>query len=168
MQSLNYGVGADYIADKMHTLWEKDCVWKIDSALRGEGLLPDVNAAGEPSGEDSYALHYYVREKDIGNRSKSNYKLSSRGTKLHFSLRVRNIQSCAEHIVNCSNELKGVFIPGDKGCANRSECTHGQAYTIEGVEYWKCGCGGSMLTFQPRSEDIDDYLVLVKLGEKVK
>lgn len=164
MDSFNY-VGADYIADKMHTRQEKDCVYRIDSALRENGLFPDVDNRAEMSGEDSYAMYYYVREKDFGNRSKASCKLTAQKTKLQLGLRIKSIQSCAGYIESCSDEIKGIFIPGDKDCANRPRCIHGQAYTIGGIEYWHCGCCGNLLTFAPRGKDIEAYIKLVEIGK---
>lgn len=164
MDSFRYEAGADYIADKMHTCQEKDCAYRLDSALREKGLFPDVDNRAEISGEDSYAVYYYVREKDFGNRSKANYKLSSQRTKLQLGLRIKRIQNCAEYIESCSDEVKSIFIPGDKGCADRPRCIHGQAYTIGGTEYWHCGCCGNLLAFSPRAEDIGDYVKLVEMG----
>ena len=163
--SFHYGAGADYIADKMHTRQEKDCVYRLDSALREKGFIPDVDNRAEMPGEDSYAVYYYVREKDFGNRSKASYKLTSKQTKLQLGLRIKNIQDCTGYIESCSDEVKSIFIPGDKGCAGRLHCIHGQAYTVGGTEYWHCGCCGNMVTFIPRNEDISDYVQLVERGK---
>lgn len=165
MDSFDYGAGADYIADKMHTQQEKDCVYRLDSALREKGLFPDVDNRGEMPGEDSYAMYYYVREKDFGNRSKASFKLTSQRTKLQLGLRIKCIQNCAGYIASCSEEIRSIFIPGDKGCADRPRCIHGQAYNIDGVEYWHCGCCGNLVTFTPKNEDIGDYIKLVDLGK---
>ena len=165
MDSLNYGFGADYIADKTHTAEERECVRLIDEALIGDGLTPDVDNIGEASGEDSYAVYYYANKKDAGKRTRSNYKLSSRRTKLFFSIRVNNVQKCVEHIKTCSDEIISLFIPGDTGCSNRPGCPHGQSYVIDEKEYWQCGglCK-SMISFHPRAADISDYIKLVKYG----
>jgi len=169
MGSLRYGTGVDYIADKMHTGAEADCAYRLDEAIRDEGLTPNVDNCGEPSGEDGYAVYYYAGEKDVGNRSKSNVKLASRRCKLYLLLRIRDIQSCAEHVGNCSEDLRRVFREGDQGCSRRLEgaCRAGQAYTFEGKDNWKCGCGGMQFTFQPRAEDIADYVRLIALGNRV-
>lgn len=166
MKSLNYGKGADYIADRTHTRQEQNCVYQIDAALREAGLMPDVDNRAEVGGDDSYAVFYYTSKKDFSKREKSYYKLTSNRTKLYFSFRIKNIQNCAEHIKECSYELRSVFIPGDMGCSNRSICRHGQTYTIDGKEYWKCGCCNKLITFKPRGEDVTDYIKLVNLGRK--
>ena len=163
--SIQFGFGADYIADKMHTSEERECARLIDEALVADGMAPDVENLGEASGEDSYAVYYYANIKDAGKRTRSNYKLSSRRTKLFFSIRVKNVQKCVEHIKACSDEIIGLFIPGDTGCSNRPSCPHGQSYIIDGKEYWQCGglCK-SMISFRPRAADIPDYIKLVKQG----
>lgn len=164
MDSFNYEGGADYIADKTHTRQEKDFAYRFDSALREKGLLSDVDNRAEMPGEDSYAVYYYVREKDFGNRSRASYKLTAKQTKLQLGLRIKCIQNCTGYIETCSDEIKSLFIPGDKGCPNRPHCTHGQGYTISGTEYWHCGCCGNLLTFTPRAEDIGAYIKLVEMG----
>lgn len=162
--AIDYGYGVDYIADRMHTANERECANQLHAALAAQSYIPVVDNRGEPAGEDAYAIHYYARSQDVGNRSKSLCKLSSHQTKLRFSFRLRSIQRCAEHIAACSAEVQEVFIPGDKGCANRDGCKHGQAYTINGTDCWKCGCYGTMITLVPREEDITDYLKLVQMG----
>ena len=167
LRNLNYGKGADYIADKMHTKEEKEFIYQMDNILQeNEKLIPDVDNRGEGGGDDNYALFYYEKIKNLGNRTKSNFKISSQRTKLNLSLRFKNIQKCSEHIMNCSDELKSRFIPGDNGCSNRPKCSYGQKYTIDGIDYWQCGgqCKG-MITFQPRKEDISDYIKLVNMAK---
>jgi hypothetical protein len=185
MDSLNYGSGADYIADRLHSKADRDCVYKLDAALRKIGLIPYVDTT-EDNAAFNYSLLYYENEKDKDKLEKSNFRVSaniclnklegmrlpcvsSTQMKLHLRIRVKNIQNGVEHIKKCSDELKGIFMPGDKGCGNRGNCTKqklggGQAYVIDGVEYWKCGCHtGKFITLQPRCEDIDDYLILAEL-----
>ena len=86
---------------------------------------------------------------------------------LLIGFRIKKIQNCVEYIKNSSEKIKDIFIPGDTGCRHRSVCPHGQAYTIDGKEYWKCGgCCKGMITLKPRSEDITGYIKLVELGKK--
>jgi hypothetical protein len=126
--------------------------------------VPNVDNRAEVGGDDSYSVYYYSNVKDFGKREKSSYKLTSNRTRLYLSLRINDIQNCAEYIKKCSDALRSVFMPGDPGCENRPICPHGQAYTIDGNEYWKCGCRSKLITFQPRGEDVADYMRLVDSG----
>lgn len=186
MDSLNYGYGADFIADRLHTEAEQDCVYKLDEALRKAGLAPYIDTTDD-NNAFFYSLLYYENEKDKGKLDKSNIRISSilspelKGMKLpcvsqtqaslYLRIRTKNIQNGVEHIKKCSDELKSIFLKDDKGCGNRESCEvkkhafgGGQAYTIDGVKYWKCGCHtGNFITLHPRSEDIADYVELVNL-----
>jgi hypothetical protein len=168
MDSLHYGFGADYIADRLHTKEEQDCVYKLDAALCENGHITHIDGAGYTTETGYDSLFYYENEQDKGNLDKSNFRVRA-DKKLYLRIRVKNIQNGVEHIKQCSDELKSNFVPGDKGCVNRGNCVKqkmggGQAYVIDGVEYWKCGCaGGNFVTLQPRSEDIADYIKLVEL-----
>ena len=175
MDSLNYGLGADYIADRLHTKEEQDCVYKLDEALRECGYKTHLSGAGWTTKTGYDFLFYYEHDQDIGNNDKSNFRVNAE-QKLYLRIRVKNIQNATEHIKQCSDEMRKIFIPGDKGCGNRSICEEkfrsgkgisfggGQEYIIDGVKYWKCGChGGKFITLQPRSEDIADYINLAKL-----
>ena len=170
MDSVNYGMGADYIADRLHTKEERDCVYKLDSALRALGYVICVEGTGKTSGEGNYSIDYFGSEKDIGKLDKTKFRVSSRKMELYLCIRARNIQNGAEHIKQCSDVLRDFFIPGDVGCRQREGCenskVHGQAYTIDDVKYWKCGCMTgkfNIIMLQPRSEDIPDYLKLSEL-----
>ncbi|BDF47830.1 hypothetical protein [Eisenbergiella sp.] len=156
---------ADYLADKMHTQQEKECVYRFDSAMQEKGLLSEIDNRGEMPGEDNYAVFYYFREKDKGNRSKAGYKLSSQRTKLQLGLRIKCIQNCAGYIENSPDEIKSIFIPGDTGCDNRAQCTRGQAYILDGREYWHCACSGGLFTMRPEIRYLSDYINLVEIGK---
>jgi len=175
MDSLNYGLGVDYIADRLHTKEEQDCVYKLDEALRELGYKTHLSSAGWTTKTGYDFLFYYENKHDKGNNDKSNFRVSAE-QKLYLRIRVKNIQNGAEHIKQCSDEIRKIFIPGDHGCANRIHCEEkfrkgkgisfggGQAYMIDGAKYWKCGChGGKFIIIQPQSEDIADYIKLAEL-----
>ena len=175
MDSVNYGLGADYIADRLHTKEERDCVCKLDAALREIGYVTYLDGAGFTTATGYASLFYYENEQDKGNLDKSNFRLRAE-QKLNLRIRVKNIQNGAEHIKQCSDEIRRIFIPGDNGCCNRANCEEkfrngkgtgfggGQEYVIDGVTCWKCGChGGKFITLQPRSEDVADYIKLAEL-----
>jgi len=176
MDSLNYGFGADYIADRLRTKEEQECVYQLDAALRGAGYVAepeegtDIINGGCSSGTGYYSLFYYTSEKDKGKLDKNNFRVSAARTKLYLRIRTRNIQKGVDHIKQCSDEVRRVFIPGDTGCGNRPGCAEGhglgggQAYVIDGVSYWKCGCvTGKSILLQPRNEDIADYIKLTEV-----
>lgn len=185
IDSLSFGKGIDYVADRLKTKYERDCAYKIDEHLRKLGLVPYIDTSDD-SAALNYSLLYYENENDIGKYNKSNFKISSSlfpnklegmklpcvgsaQKKLFFRFRSKNIQNGVEHIKKCSDELRGVFIPGDTGCGNRPDCegglfSGGQAYVIDGVEYWKCGCAtGKFVALNPNSRDINDYMKLAEL-----
>lgn len=175
MDSLTYGFGADYIADRLHTKEEQDCVNKLDAALCEAGYAAtqdegtDIINGGSSGGSGNYSLFYCKNGKDNGKLDKTNFKVSSARTKLYLRIRTGKIQNGVEHIKQCSDEIRKIFIPGDKGCGNRPGCEGerlggGQTYVIDGVSYWKCGCStGKSILLQPRSEDIADYIRLAQL-----
>lgn len=188
IDSLHYGFGADYLSDRLHTKAEQNCVNEIDAELRKIGLIPCVDT-GEDNSSSFYSLLYYKSEEDKGKFEKSNFRVSanicqdklegmklpcvsSTQAKLYLRIRTKNIQNGAEHIKKCSEQVQNLFIPGDKGCRDRGSCIAfkiggGQAYVIDGIEYWKCGChNGKFITLQPRSEDIADYIKLAELFNK--
>jgi len=175
MDSLNYGLGADYIADRLHTKEEQDCIYKLDEALREIGYKTHLSSAGWTTKTGYNFLFYYENEKDKGNNDKSNFRASAE-QKLYLRIRVKNIQNGAEHIKQCAEEIRKIFIPGDNGCANRINCEEkfrkgkgtsfggGQEYIIDSVKCWKCGCHeGKFITIQPQSDDIADYIKLAEL-----
>ena len=168
MDSVNYGLGADYVADRLHIKDEQDCVYKLDAALREFGYIKHIAGAGFTTATGYDSLLCYKNEQDKGNRDKSIIRLSAE-QKLILRIRVKNIQNGAEHIKQCSDELRGFFMPGDEGCGSRPGCMKqglggGQEYVIDGITYWKCGChGGKFITLQPRSEDVADYVRLAEL-----
>jgi len=168
IDSVNYGLGADYIADRLHTKEERDCVYKLDAALRASGYITHLDGAGFTTKTGYDSLYYYETEQDRGKLDKSIFRLRAE-QKLNLRIRIKNIQNGAEHIKQFSDEIRRIFIPGDIGCGNRPGCVKqglggGQEYVIDGITYWKCGChGGKFITLQPRSEDIADYLKLGKL-----
>ena len=175
IDSINYGLGADYIADRLHTKDEQDFIYKLDTALRENGYITHIDGAGYTTETGYDSLYYYENEQDKGNLDKSNFRLRAERN-LNLRIRVKNIQNGLEHIKQCSDELRRFFIPGDNGCGNRINCEEkfrkgkgtmfggGQEYIIDGTKYWKCGChGGKFITLQPRIEDIVDYIKLTKL-----
>lgn len=174
LDSINYGFKADYIADRLHTEAERDCVYKLDAALREIGYVTtqdegtDIINGGSTGGSGNYSLFYYKCEKDKGKYDKTNFRVSSARMKLYLRIRTRNIQNGVDHIKNCSDEVLKIFIPGDKGCGDRPNCEGGrlgggQTYIIDGLSYWKCGCStGKSILLQPRSDDIEDYIKLAE------
>lgn len=175
VDSINYGFGADYIADRLHTREEQDCVYKLDIELRKAGYVTtqdegtDIVNGGSTSGTGHFSLFYYKNEKDKGKFDKTIFRVSSAKEKLYLRIRTKSIQNGADHIKQCSDEVRKIFIPGDKGCGNRPGCEGGrlgggQTYVIDGVSYWKCGCStGKSVLLQPRSDDIADYIKLEEL-----
>jgi len=184
LDSLCFGKGIDYVINQLHTQEERDCAYEIDAALRKRGFVSQIGTL-----EDCIVLNYHVlyyeNEKYIGKLNKSNFMISSSPVlekfermrmpcvsstqkKLFLRIRVKNIQNGAEFIKQCSDNLRSFFIPGDTGCGNRPNCegeglAGAQSYIIDGVNYWKCGCGiGKFIEFQPCVKDIEDY---IKLGE---
>ena len=168
MDSADYGLGADYIADRLHTKDEQDCVYKLDAALREIGHVAYLDSAGYTTKTGYDSLYYYETEQDRGKLDNSIFRVRAE-QKLFLRIRIKNLQNSAEHIKQCSNELRANFIPGDIGCGNRPGCVKqglggGQEYIVDGVTYWKCGChGGKFITIQPRSEDVADYIKLAEL-----
>ncbi|HBN84691.1 MAG TPA: hypothetical protein DDZ89_12695 [Clostridiales bacterium] len=140
-----------------------------------DGYITHIDGAGYTTETGYDSLFYYENEQDKGNLDKSNFRLRAERN-LYLHIRVKNIQNGVEHIKQCSDEVRKIFIPGDNGCGNRANCEEkfrngkgtmfggGQEYVIDGVKYWKCGChGGKFITLQPRSEDIADYIKLAEL-----
>jgi hypothetical protein len=168
IDSATYGLGADYIADRLHTKEEQDCVYKLDAALREIGYITHLSSAGYTTKTGYDSLFYYKNEQDKGTLDKSDFRLRAE-QKLNLRIRIKNVQNAVEHIKHCSDELREIFIPGDAGCGSRPGCTKqglggGQEYVLDGLTYWKCGChGGKFITFQPRSEDVADYIKLAEL-----
>jgi hypothetical protein len=174
MNLLNYGKGIDYVADRLHSKEEQDCAYKLDEALREAGFISRIDHTTE------YSLVYFRNEKEKEKHDNNSVKINSNNMKLNMRIRTRNIQNGVEHIKQCSCEVKGFFIPGDKGCEGHAECEEkfyngkgsilsgGQGYIIDGVKYWKCGIcmgsgGGKFITLQPKIEEIPDYVKLAEL-----
>jgi len=185
VDSCCFGKGLDYVVDRLHAKEERDCAYKIDAALRKLGLVSYIDTS-EDSVALNYSLLYYENKKDIGKFNKSNFRISSSlfpnklegmklpcvsstQKKLYFRIRTKNIQNSAEHIEKCSDNLRGVFVPGDTGCGNRPGCEGGrlgggQSYVIDYVSCWKCGCAtGKFVALQPCIEDVNDYIKLAEL-----
>jgi len=174
MDCVDYGLGADYIADRVHTKEEQDCVYKLDAALREIGYTTHISGAGWTTDTGYDFLFYYENELDKGNADKSNFRINS-DFKLYLRIRVKNIQKGVEHIKQCSDEIRKIFTHNDNGCSSRASCEEkfrngkgtsfggGQEYIIDGKKYWKCCHEGKFITLQPRSEDITDYIKLAEL-----
>jgi hypothetical protein len=87
-------------------------------------------------------------------------------TELVLFLRIRNATKCLEYLNECPSRIKEIFLQNDEGCSRRRNgtCVHGIQYTLDGVNYWRCGCCTVPFRVNPVIEDIPHYLKLVELG----
>lgn len=163
MTTANYGLGADQVADKMHAEHDKQFVYEMDALLKDRGYFSQALDWNEGP---TYA--YYEKESELKSKGPYHFMLVSWKSKLLLYLRIRNAEKCMAYLETCPDTVKAVFKWGDIGCAKRMEksCISGQTYTIDGTEYWRCGCCNAPFYFEPRLEDIPHYLELVKLGAK--
>jgi hypothetical protein len=161
MNTVNYGYGADIVADKMHTEQEKQFIYSMDAVLREKGYLTNTRGWNEGPG---YA--YYEKESDMKTRGPYHYLMLSWKTKLVLYLRIRNASKCLEYLEQCPDTVKQMFLWSDNGCNNRRSgtCKMGQEYTIDGNTYWKCGCCNAPFHCSPNIEDISHYIKLVEIG----
>jgi len=160
---VNYGHGADIVADKMHTKQEKEFVYAMDAILTEMGYYAGSRESNEGPG---YA--YYSKESQIRKKGPYHYLMSSNKTKLLLYLRIRNVSKCIDYLKECPDSVKQIFLWGDKGCSNRIKgtCKYGQEYAIDKNTYWRCGCFNAPFYFSPNINDIPHYIKLVKLGLK--
>lgn len=163
MNTVNYGHGADIIADKMHTKQEKEFVYAMDAVLCKMGYYTGSRESNEGPG---YA--YYNKESEIKKKGPYHYLMSSNKTKLLLYLRIRDVSKCLGYLKECPDSVKQIFLWSDTGCSNRVKgtCIHGQEYAIDGNTYWRCGCCNAHFNFSPNINDIQHYIKLVELGLK--
>jgi hypothetical protein len=171
INKINYGFGADFIADKLHNGKLREAVYAIDKKLIEKGYIPSLDGCGDIGyGNGQKALLYYIDKKDVGKRSLCHFKLATlnAGNELILSLRIRNIQNCLEYLECCPVSLKEIILKDDPGCSHRFDgsCKTGQAYKIGDKTFWKCGCCGMQFNFTPVIEDIHHYIKLVEAGVK--
>lgn len=161
MNTVNYGYGADVVADKMHTKEEQEFIYAMDNELKNKGYFAHLRGWNEGPG---YA--YYDKERIMKSKGPYLYWLLSWKTHLILYLRIRNVSKCLEYIKQCPDSMRQIFLHGDSGCENRVKgtCKFGQEYTIDGITYWKCGCCNAPFYFHPIKEDIPHYIRLVELG----
>lgn len=165
MNTVNYGHGADVVADKMHTKEEQEFVYEMDATLREMGYFSQPKAWNEGPG---YA--YYDKESAMKANGPYHYWMLSWKTKLVLYLRIRNASKCLAYLNQCPDTVKRIFLSGDSGCSKRlnGSCQFGQEYTVDENTYWKCGCCNAPFYFSPIREDIPHYIKLVELGlEKI-
>ncbi|SHI66568.1 hypothetical protein SAMN02745176_00945 [Lutispora thermophila DSM 19022] len=163
MNTANYGVGIDIVADKMHTKKEQEFIYEMDAILREIGYYAQPKIWNEGPG---YA--YYDKESVMRNNGPYHYLMLSWKTKLILYLRIRNASACLEYLKHCPDTVKQIFLRGDNGCKNKlnGTCKFGQEYTIDGNTYWRCGCCNAPFYFTPIKDDIPHYIKLVELGLK--
>ena len=163
MRTVNYGYGADIVADKMHRKEEKEFVYAFDAALSEMGYYTGSRGWNEGPG---YA--YYDKEREAKKKGPYHYLLLSWKTKLVLYLRIRNASKCLEYLKECPDSVKQMFLWSDRGCENRIKgtCQSGQEYTIDGSTYWRCGCCNAPFHLNPTKDDIPHYIKLVELGLK--
>lgn len=162
-QTADYGLGADMVADKMHTDEERQFVFELDGILRSKGYFSQALDWNEGP-----TFAYYGKESELKSKGPYHFLLVSWKTKLMLYLRIRNVSKCLDFLEDCPETVKAIFRWGDKGCAKRVEksCTFGQEYTFEGKTYWRCGCCNAPFYFSPKIEDIPYYMTLIELGLK--
>ncbi|MDF2986255.1 MAG: hypothetical protein K0R50_1765 [Eubacterium sp.] len=163
MNTVNYGYGADIVADKMHTGEEREFIYSMDAVLREMGYFAQPKAWNEGPG---YA--YYDKESVMRTNGPYHYWMLSWKTKLVLYLRIRDASKCLEYLNQCPDTVKQMFLTGDKGCSKHFNgmCQFGQEYTIEGSTYWKCGCCNAPFYCNPVKADIPHYIKLIQLGLK--
>lgn len=159
----DYGLGADIIADKMHTEEEKIFVYEMDAVLKNSGYFSQNLDWNEGP---TYA--YYGKESELKSKGPYQFLMVSWKTKLLLFLRIRNAAKCMAYLKECPESVKQIFLWSDSGCAKyvNKSCKIGQEYTIDDTTYWRCGCCNAPFYFSPRIEDIPYYFELVKLGLK--
>jgi len=101
MNTVNYGFGADIVADKMHTREERDFVYEMDAILRGMGYYSQPKGGNEGPG---YA--YYDKESVMKTNGPYLYRMQSWKTVLILSLRIRNAAKCLEYLEHCPDTVK--------------------------------------------------------------
>jgi hypothetical protein len=171
MNNVDYGFGADDVADRVHTEAEKEFTYEMDKTLMSMGMFR------KPSGGfECHGLAYYRTQKDIDTKKPYPFRMVTRNTdiennvneshKMIMMLRVRNFEKCRKYFDSCPDSVKSIFTTRDKGCGAAGRCGNGISYEIDGVSYWKCGCCFPTLRFKPNIKDIPHYIKLVELGEK--
>ncbi len=163
MNTMNYGHGADVVADKMHTEEEREFIYALDEELKKRGYFANQRGWNEGPG---YA--YYDKESLMKSKGPYHYWIQSWKTHLILYLRIRNATRCLEYIDQCPDSVKQIFLGGDSGCERHvnGTCKFGQEYTIYGNTYWRCGCCNAPFYFYPNKEDIPHYIKLIEIGAK--
>ena len=174
MHTVNYGYGADDVADRVLTESERTFVYEMDNALTNTGLYRKPYGGIECKG-----VAYYRSEKVMAAKGPYSFRIVNKDfdfinpesdiRKMRLLLRIRNVGNCMEYLKTCPDSVLRIFTDhSDKGCARRAEgaCKHGISYEINGTEYWRCGCCHTGFNFKPDISDIPHYIKLVELGEK--
>jgi hypothetical protein len=170
MNTANYGLGADHVADRVHTEVEKAFVYKMDETLMSMGIVRKPYG-----GYECHGLAYYDSEKVMNSKGPYLFRIVSRSTdivgsiseteKMLLLLRIRNVANCIQHLNTCPDSVKDIFRHSDEGCSKRP-CNMGVAYEFEGKSCWRCGCYAPAFKFKPKIQDIPHYIKLVELGSK--
>lgn len=163
VRTANYGHGADMVADKMHTVQEKNIIFRMDSLLNKKGYF-----SKEKSWNEGLGYAYYDKESTLLRNGPYHYWLLSWKTELILYLRIRNASRCIEYLKGCPESIKDIFRKSDEGCKNRKmgTCKFGQAYNFENKMHWKCGCCNAPFYLKPIEEDIPHYVKLLEIGLK--
>lgn len=163
VNTANYGDGADIVADKMHTVDEKNIIFKMDSLLSEKGYF-----SKEKSWNEGMGYAYYDKESTMLRNGPYHYWLLSWKTELILYLRIRNASRCIEYLKGCPESIKDIFRKSDEGCEKRNlgTCKFGQAYHFESHTHWKCGCCNAPFYLKPIEEDIPHYIKLLEIGLK--
>lgn len=116
LYTADYGLGADMVADKMHSEEEQRFVFEMDLVLKNMGYLSQALDWNEGP---TYA--YYGKESELKSKGPYHFLMASWKTKLMLFLRIRNASKCLEYLKTCPDTVKQVFLWNDSGCNKRIE-----------------------------------------------
>ena len=115
--------GCDYVADKMHSLADREVVAALDKILTEHGA---VRRKGDPN--EGPSIRYFCKKS-----SPYDYALTSDMGNLCLELRIRNAQKCLGYLSECSERIAEMFRYSDTGCQNRRNgtCRSGVKYVFD-------------------------------------